>query len=160
MDILKHFVLLQKNQIWSSNRIRCYFSFDQRNLIFNAYIMSMFKYAPIIWMFCNKTTYEEITKVHKRALRSLLCDFRSSYEVLLQNSKCKTVHEIHLFFLLCEVFKSKTNLNPTFMQQIFQTKEIKFDLRNKVLMSLPGATSQRFGTQSFVFRGSLLWRKC
>ena len=121
--------------------------------------MSMFKYAPIIWLFCNKTTYEEITKVHKRALRSLLCDFRSSYEVLLQNAKCKTVHEIHLFFLLCEVFKSENNLNPKFMQQIFLTKKIKFNLRNKVLMSLPTANSQRFGTQSFVFRGSLLWNQ-
>ena len=56
-------------------------------------------------------------------------------------------------------FPPKINLNPTFMQQIFQTKEIKFDLRNKVLMSLPEATSQRFGTQSFVFRGSLLWNQ-
>ena len=69
---IKTLCSITKNRIWSLNRICCYLSFDQRNLIFNAYIMSMFKYAPIIWMFCNKTTYEEVTKVHKRALRSLM----------------------------------------------------------------------------------------
>ena len=53
----------------------------------------MFDYAPIIWMFYNKTTNKEITKVHKRALKTLLCDFRNNYEVLFQDSKCKTVHE-------------------------------------------------------------------
>ena len=120
--------------------------------------MSIFNYAPIIWMFCNKTTYEEITKVHKR-LRVLLCDFQSNYEFLLQSTECKTVHETHLRFLLCEVFKSEKKLNPEFMQQVYVSKKIKYNLRNKVLISIPKANSQRFGTQSFLFRGSLLWNQ-
>ena len=148
-----------RSRIWSLNRIRILLTFDQRKLIFNAYVMSIFNYAPIIWMFCNKTTYEEITKVHKRALRILLCDFHNNFECLLQNAECKTVHEIHLRFLLCEVFKSQKKLNPEFMQQVYASKTIKFNLRNKVLMSIPKATSQRFGTQSFLFRGSLLWNQ-
>ena len=148
-----------RSRVWSLNRIRMYLNFDQRKLIFKAYIMSIFNYAPIIWMFCNKTTYQEITKVHKRALRILLCDFRNEYEVLLQNAECKTVHEIHLCFLLCEVYKSENKLSPKFMQQIYVTKKIKFNFRNKVLMSIPKASSVRFGTQSFLFRGSLLWNQ-
>ena len=150
---------IARSRVWSLNRIRIYLNFDQRKLIFNAYIMSIFNYAPIIWMFCGKLTYQEITKVHKRALRILLCDFRNDYEVLLQNAKCKTVHEIHLCFLLCEVYKSENKLNPKFMQQIYATKKIKFNFRNKVLMSIPKASSVRFGTQSFLFRGSLLWNQ-
>ena len=121
-----------RSRIWSLNRIRFYLDFDQRKLIFNAYIMSIFYYAPIIWMFCNKTTYEKITKVHKWALRILLCDFRNEYEVLLQDAQCKTVHEIQLCFSLCEVYKSENKLNPTFMQEIYATKKIKFNFRNKV----------------------------
>jgi len=54
-----------KFRVWSLNRIRSYLSWNQRKLLFNAYIMSMFNYAPITWMFCNKTSYAEITKVHK-----------------------------------------------------------------------------------------------
>ena len=45
------------------------------------------------------------------------------------------------------------------MQEIYATKKIKFNFRNKDLMSLPKANSQRFGTQSFLFRGSLLWNQ-
>lgn len=148
-----------KFKIWSLNRIRSYLSLEQRKLIFNAYIMSLFNYTPIIWMFHNKTSYAEITRVHKRALRSVLCDFNNSYEVLLENSKCKSIHEIHLSVLLCEVFKSVKNLNPKFMQQIFKPKTISYNLRNQDLMTLPPASSQRYGTQSFIFRGSLLWNQ-
>ena len=97
---------IARTRIWNLNRMRNLLTFDQRKLIFNAYVMSIFNYAPIIWTFCNKTTYEEITKVHKRALRILLCDFQNNYECLLQNAECRTVHEIHLCFLLCDVFKS------------------------------------------------------
>ena len=150
---------IARSRIWSLNRIRNLLTLDQRKLIFTAYVMSIFNYAPIIWMFCNKATYEEITKVHKRALRILLCDFQNNYECLLRNAECTTVHEIHLRFLLCEVYKSQKKLNPEFMQQVYTSKTIKFNLRNKVLMSIPKATSQRFGTQSFLFRGSLLWNQ-
>ena len=49
---IKTLCSITKNRIWSLNRICCLvLSFDQQNLIyniFNAYIMSMFKYAPII----------------------------------------------------------------------------------------------------------------
>ena len=117
----------------------------------------MFNYAPIVWMFCNRTLYAEITKVHKRALRSVLCDFGNSYEVMLENSNFKSIHEIHLSFLLCEVFKSVNCLNPDFMQLIFKPKTVPYNLRNRDLLCLPSASSQRFGTESFVFRGSLLW---
>ena len=117
----------------------------------------MFNYVPIVWMFCNKTLYAEIYKVHKRALRSVLCDFSNSYEVMLENSNFRSIHEIHLPYLLCEVFKYVKSLNPEFMQLIFKPKTILYNLRNHDLMCLPSASSQRFGTESFVFRGSLLW---
>ena len=110
-------------------------------------------------MFYNRTLYTEIARVHKRALRSVLCDFNNSYEVLLENSQCSPVHETHLSFLLCEVFKSVNNLNPKFMQEIFKPKTVSYNLRNQDLMSLPLASSMRFGTQSFIFRGSLLWNQ-
>jgi len=45
-----------KLRVWSLNRIRSYLSWNQCKLLFNVYIMSMFNYAPITWMFCNKTS--------------------------------------------------------------------------------------------------------
>ena len=122
-DHIKSLCAKTKFRVYSLNRIQGYLSFHQRRLLFNSYIMSMFNYASIVWMFCNKTVYAEITKVHKRALRSVLCDFSNSYEVMLENSNSKSVHKIHLMFLLCEVFKSVNCLNPDFMQLIFKVSK-------------------------------------
>ena len=156
-DYIKSLCNRARNRVRNLVRIRKYLSQNQLLLLFNSYILSIFSYAPVIWMFCSKTLCGEIDKIHKRALRSVFCDFLSSYEVLLQTSGCKRVHEIHIFHLLCEVYKTLHNLNPSFMQTLFKVKSIRYSLRNQNLLSIPAAKSQRFGTQSFLFRGSLLW---
>ena len=139
------------------NRIRKYVSANQVKLLLNSYIISVFTYAPIVWMFCGKTLNGEIEKVHKRALRAVLSDFSSNYEELLNNSFSKRIHCIHLYHLLCEVFKTLQGINPPFMQSFFVSKPTRYNLRDTNLLTLPLANTQRYGTQSFNFRGSLLW---
>ena len=144
-------------RVRSLNRIRSFLQKKQLALLFNSFILSVFNYAPILWMFCSKASYREINTIHKRALRAVCQDFSSSYEVLLQNQGFKCIHEIHLCFILCEVYKTLHNLNPPFMQTLFRAKSVRYTLRNQNLLSLPSAKSSRFGTQSFLFRGSLIW---
>ena len=108
-------------------------------------------------MFCSKTSCREIDTIHKRALRAICQDYSSSYEILLQSRCFKRVHEIYLRCILCEVYKTMHSLNPSFMQTLFVAKSVRYSLRNQNLLSLPPARSSRFGTQSFLFRGSLLW---
>lgn len=146
-----------RNRVRNLIRIRKCLSQNQLLLLFNSYILSIFTYAPVVWMFCSKKLCGEIDRIHKRALRAVFCDFLCSYEVLLQNSGCKRIHEIHIFHLLSEVYKTLHNLNPSFMQTLFKVKSISYSLRNQNLLVIPAAKSQRFGTQSFLFRGSLLW---
>jgi hypothetical protein len=156
-DHIKSLCNRAKNRVRNLVRIRKCLSEKQLLLLFNSYILSIFSYAPVVWMFCSKKLCVEIDRIHKRALRAVFCDFLSSYEILLQNSGCKRIHEIHIFHLLCEVYKSLHNLNPSFMQTLFKAKSIRYRLRNQNLLLIPSAKSQRFGTQSFPFRGSLLW---
>ena len=102
---------------------------------------------------------KEIDSVHKRALRAIHRDYTSTYEVLLQASGFKRIHEIHLSYLLCEIYKTVHSLNPSFMQTLFMSKSVHYSLRKKILLSLPQTKSVRLGTQSFSFRGMLLWNK-
>jgi len=139
------------------NRVRRYVSKSQLKLLLNSYIISVFTYAPIVWMFCSKALNREIEKVHKRALRAVLNDFSSNYEELLENSFCKRIHCIHLYHLLCEVFKTLHGLNPSFMKSFFVPKPTRYNLRDTNLLALPLTNSIRYGMQSFNFRGSLLW---
>ena len=41
-------------------------------LLYNSFVISSFRYSPLIWMFCGKTANNEIKRVHKRALRIVL----------------------------------------------------------------------------------------
>ena len=145
------------NRVRSLNRFRSVLTNKQLFLLFNTYILSAFNYAPILWMFCSKTSCREIDSIHKRALRAVCQDFSSNYEILLQNSGYRRIHETHLRFILSEIFKTQHNLNPEFMKALFSPKPVRYSLRNQNLLSLPSAKSSRFGTQSFIFRGSLLW---
>ena len=60
---------------------------------------------------------------------------------LLQISGSKRIHEIHLWQLISEIYKTTHSLNPSFMQELFNVKESRYSLRNQNLLSLP-ATNQ------------------
>ena len=48
--------------------IRKYLTLDKAILLGNTFINSQFNYAPLIWMFCRKTLYHKIEKIHYRTL--------------------------------------------------------------------------------------------
>ena len=38
--------------------------------LYNSFLISNFRYSPLIWVFCGKTAINEISRVHKRASAS------------------------------------------------------------------------------------------
>ena len=67
------------------------------------------------------------------------------------------VHVRNLRALLIEVFKSLNHINPEFMWALFECKSMRMKLRSGKTLTLPPAKTQKFGIDSLVFRGSLLW---
>ena len=69
-------------------RIKRFLSIDQIRAISNAYIISTFLYAPLIWMFCHKDEADMIVKTHKPLLKAIYPGLRSdmsySYKELLE----------------------------------------------------------------------------
>ena len=53
-------------------RIRNNIDVKNSKFLYNAYIKSAFGYAPMIWMFCQKTSYKKIESAQKRALRFII----------------------------------------------------------------------------------------
>ena len=76
-----------------------------------------------------------------------------TYEELLELSETVSIHQRHLRFLVPEVYKRTSYLNPKFMCSFFTHKEIPYNLRKGQVLSLPPA----YGTNSVHFRGSLIW---
>ena len=138
-------------------RIRKYLIIEKAKLLVNAFINSQFNYAPLIWMFANKSSIDKILKIHKRTLQIVYDVYDESYEKLLNRSDDISIHQKHLRHLAIEVYKSLAKLNPGFMWNFFERNHTPYNLRRGDLLLLPPAKSIRYGVNSLAFRGSLLW---
>ena len=78
----------------------------QTKRLSEAYIMSTFKYCPLIWVFCGKTENKSINKIQNRILRLIYDTEDATFEDLLRRGKSRTTHEDTLHKLLVEIYKS------------------------------------------------------
>ena len=104
-------------------RIRKYLTLDKAILLGNTFINSEFNYAPLIWMFSRKTLYHKTEKIHHRTLK-VIYQSEESYENLLLESSSVPIHQRHLRFLVTEIYKSTTRINPEFMWPYFTYSNI------------------------------------
>ena len=148
---------LANNRLRALTRIRRFLSMEQPKYLSEAYIMSEFKYCPLIWMFCNKTSNNQINKIHKRTLRLVYEMEDANFEDLLLKDNSWNVHENNINTLLIEIYKSINNLSPPIMKYFFVLKNTRYDLRSKQLLKLPETSNSRYGTQALSFKGSLIW---
>ena len=139
-------------------RIRKYLTLDKAKLLGNAFIDSQFNYAPLIWMFCHKTTCLKIQKIHHKTLK-VIYQSDVSYNDQLQLSKSVSLHQLHLRFSLTEIYKSTGTLDPKFMWSYFKYREVPYNLRRGPVLFIPPAKSTIYGTNSLHFLGSLIWNK-
>ena len=137
-------------------RIRKFLTIEKAKMLGNAFIDSQFNYAPLLWMFCRKTIYSKIEKIHHRTLK-VIYQSNDTYENLLLQSNTVSVHQRHLRFLMIEIYKNILQLNPQFMWSFFTHKDIPYNLRKGPILGLPKTHSFYYGTNAIHFRGFLIW---
>ena len=74
-------------------RIKRFLSQKQTKRLFQANIMSTFKYCPLIWMFCGKTENKSINKIQNRTLQLTYDTEDATFQDLLIRGKLRTIHE-------------------------------------------------------------------
>lgn len=156
----KHINIICRNASRQLNimyRFKGIFDFNLRETIHNTFIMSNFNYCPIVWHFCSKTSTMKMEKLQERALRFLLNDKTSSYGDLLKKCSSTTLHLKRLKSICTEVFKSLKGLNPKFMNDMFEEKEIPYNLRDQHLLVQPKFKKITYGKNTFKYFGSHLW---
>ena len=72
-------------------------------------------------------------------------------------NKSLTIHQRDLQLLMIEIFKTKNNLNPTLMKDIFTEKNSYHSLRNPNHLQLPKIRTTIYRTENIQFRGYSLW---
>ena len=139
------------------SRIAPNLEYEKNVMLYNSFVLSNFNYCPLIWMFSGKSSNNEINRIHKRALRVLLDDYKSTFEELLQKRGEHTIHTRNLQALLLEAYKCLTSTNPSFLWDLFERRPTNYNLRIKDLVQLPSTKTVRYGLNSLRFRRSMLW---
>ena len=80
-------------------------------------------------MFYDRTTNNRINRVHERALRIAYKDHRNYFGYPLEQSNSMPIHVRNLQLLMTEIFKTKSHLNLPFMKDIFQERNMNYNLR-------------------------------
>ena len=67
------------------------------------FITSQFNYAPLIWMFHNRTLNNKINRRHEIALRIACDDDKSNFQELLDLDNSMTIHHRNIQKLAIEM---------------------------------------------------------
>ena len=131
----------------------------EKELLFNAFIISCFNFCPIVWNFCGKTSIKLVEKVQEKALRFVMNDYQSTYNELLNNSKRCTLHVARLRVLAVEVFKCVHKMNPKFLNNIVVKKESTYEFRDTLKLEVPKFCKIKYGKNTFSYYGPHIWNQ-
>ena len=107
------------NKLFALTRISGYMDSNKLKILMRAFIITQFQYCPLVWMFHSRHLNNKIYRIHERALRIAYKDYESSFSNLLKKDDTVSIHAKNLQTLMIEMFKTKKNINPPFMKEIF-----------------------------------------
>ena len=55
-----------QHELHALRHIRNFFTIQKAKILGNAFTDSQFNFAPLLWMFCRKTVYSKIEKIHQK----------------------------------------------------------------------------------------------
>ena len=132
-------------------RLSNYIDPIKSEILMNSFIRSQFNYCPLVWMFHDRATNSKLNRIQERALRMVCKDSESGLADL--KNKYGTIHQHNLQLLMIEIFKTKNNLNPTFMKKILTERDIQYNLRNGNHLGLPKVNTTSYGIENIQYRG-------
>ena len=147
------------NQLNALIRLNCLLGIDEKKVLVNSFVLSNFNYCPLVWFISSTKSWKKIENLQKRAFRFLLNDYESSYEKLLEKSGKSTINLRSHRSLCLEVFKTVYELNPSFMNDLFQLRESNRPVREKYRLNLnvPKTNQVKFGTKSLRNLAPKIW---
>ena len=144
------------NKLNALARIAKYLDENKRKLLMNSFIISQFNYCPIVWMYCQRQSNNLINKIHERALRIAYNDYTLNFQGLLEKDNSVSIHQRNIETLAIEIFKTKNELNPNFMKDIFRSSDHNYCTRNQNL-AYPNPKTVTYGVDSFGYKANQVW---
>ena len=144
-------------QINALKRIKHFLEKGCKMTIYNSYINSNFNYCSIVWMLTNKCNMDKLERTNKRALR-----FATNKESLCYESICKDESQLTVFRKCVKstailMYKARKGIAPSYVNEMFQTQESQYEMRDNDRCMLPKYNTVSFGKNSIRYYGAKLW---
>ena len=112
------------------------------------FIESQFGYCPLIWMFCGRNFNNRINHLHERSLKIVYNDYESSFQELFELDNSVSVHHRNIRLLSIELFKVKNGLSNQIISELFDLRNIEYNLRSQTDFSLGAVNTTNYGLRS------------
>ena len=84
-----------------------YINLSKQKALMKTFVISHFKYCPLVRMFHGRKLNQRLNSIHERALRNTYQDYKSTCLELVQKENSATIHQRNLQVLATEIFKQK-----------------------------------------------------
>ena len=138
-------------------RLSNYMEQDKLRLIMKAFITSQFSYCPLVRMFHSRGLNQRINKIHEKSLRLVYNDNLSPFAELLAKDNSVTIHVRNLQVLATEIYKAINKLSPTIIKNIFDLKNISYNLRTGPTFRTNNVKTVKYGIETLSYRGPKTW---
>ena len=109
-------------------------------------------------MFHSRKLNNRINNIHQRALRIVFRDYELTFQQLLKQNKFVPIHQRNLQTLATEVFKTKNDLNPVIMEDVFKFKNLTYNFRNEETLNRSNVNSVKYGTETITSLSPKIWK--
>ena len=128
-----------------------------RSYLFEAAILPHLTYCSIVWHFFKASDSRKLERVQERGLKSVYCDWNSSYSQLFEWANLPTLKKRRLQDIAITMFRVKNELCPQYIKDLFEFNKSSYNLRMKEFMTPMFNTS--YGKHSLRYLGPQLWSK-
>ena len=140
------------------SRISNYISFEKKKkILLKGFVESQFGYCPLNWMFYGRKANFKIKHIHERSLRIVYKDNISSFEELLKKHKSFCIHHRIIRSLVMELLKVKSNLSNRIMCDIFETRNLEYNLRSQIDFIRTRVNTSSFGLSPLKYLATKIW---
>ena len=134
-----------------------FISLERRRTLMKSFIESQFGYCPLVWMFCGRKSNNRINHLHGRTLRIVYNDNQSSFENLPRKDRSVSIHHRNIRSFATEIYKIKNNLSTYIMSELFEKRNLNYNLRTPTDFSLHSINIVAYALKSLKYFAGKVW---
>ena len=116
----------------------------QREVLAKSFILANLNYCPMVWHFCSSVkNTAKIEIIYKRALKFMMNDFTSDYEISGQS-------------IYTEIYKTADVLSASYLKELSIPRNSAYTSRGSQNPSMPRVNKTSYGLKSIRYQGPKL----